>query len=44
MAAKKKESVLVFEDGYYWIVSGKKKVNAGRSKVYADRMLAAANK
>lgn len=43
MAAKKKaEPVLVYEDGYYWIVTGKKKVNAGRSKTYAEKLLAQA--
>lgn len=43
MAAKKKakaEPTLVYEDGYYWIVEGKKKTNVGRSRQYAEKLLA----
>lgn len=41
MAAKKKaDPVLVFEDGHYWIVIGKKKIDAGRSRRYAENLLA----
>ena len=39
-AAKKTEPELVFEEGYWWIVSGTTRLNAGRSKRYAERMLA----
>ena len=31
---------LLFEDGYYWIVAGTKRLNAGRNQRYAERMLA----
>ena len=37
---RKTEPELVFEDGYYWIVTGKKRENAGRSERYAQSMLA----
>lgn len=39
-AAKKVEPELVFEDGYYWIVAGTKRLNAGRNQRYAENMLA----
>ena len=39
-APKKQEPELVWEDGYYWIVSGTKRLNAGRNLRYAQRMLA----
>lgn len=39
-ARKKAEPVLVYEDGYYWIHDGKKKINVGRSKRYAEGELA----
>lgn len=31
---------LVHEEGYWWIVSGTKRLNAGRNKRYAENMLA----
>ncbi len=31
--------VLVFDQGYWWIVSGTKRLNVGRSKTYANKML-----
>lgn len=31
---------LEFKDGYWWIIQkGKKKINAGRSKTYAEKMI-----
>ena len=39
-APKKQEPELVWEDGYYWIVAGTKRLNAGRNLRYAERMLA----
>lgn len=42
-AAAKKEKVepeLLFEDGYYWIVSGTKRLNVGRNQRYAENLLA----
>jgi hypothetical protein len=36
----KVEPELLFEDGYYWIVSGTKRLNVGRSHRYAKNMLA----
>lgn len=37
---KKQPPELVFEDGYYWIVSGTKRLNAGRNQRYAEKLLA----
>ena len=37
----KKEPELVYEDGFWWIVSGTDRVNAGRNKRYAENMMAA---
>ncbi len=37
--ATAKNADLEFEDGYWWIVSGTKKVNVGRSRRYAENML-----
>lgn len=31
---------LVYEEGFWWIVSGTKRLNAGRSERYARNMLA----
>lgn len=42
-AAKKTESTsasLTFEDGYWWLSDGKTKENVGRSRRYAEKMLA----
>ena len=43
-ATKKKtaktEPELVYEEGFWWIVSGTKRLNAGRNKRYARNMLA----
>lgn len=36
-AAKKPE--LLFEDGYWWIVTGSKKENVGRNERYARRIM-----
>jgi hypothetical protein len=36
---KKQQSELLFEDGYYWIVNGNKRLNVGRSHRYAQQML-----
>ena len=41
-ATKKVEPILVFEDGQYYIVKGKSKVDVGRNRRYAERMLAEA--
>jgi hypothetical protein len=39
-SAKKTEPTLEFrEDGFWWIVDGKKETNAGRSKRYAQNMM-----
>jgi hypothetical protein len=35
----KVEPELLFEDGYYWIVAGTKRLNVGRSRRYASLML-----
>jgi hypothetical protein len=35
----KAEPELVFEEGYWWIVSGTKRVNVGRSERYAATLL-----
>ena len=37
---KKDQMELVFEDGYYWIVQGTKRLNVGRNKRVAEQMLA----
>lgn len=39
---KNTEPKLVFEDGQYYIVKGKSKVDVGRNRRYAERMLAEA--
>lgn len=48
MAAKKTASKpapeLVFENGYWWIVSGSKRLNVGRSKRYAEQYLSGMGK
>ena len=31
---------LVHEDGFWWIVSGTKRINAGRNQRYAENMMA----
>jgi len=36
----KAEPELVYEEGYWWIVKGTTRVNVGRSKRYADTLLA----
>ena len=38
-SAKKVEPELLFEDGYWWIVAGTKRINAGRSERYARDMM-----
>jgi hypothetical protein len=38
--AAKAQPELVYEEGFWWIVSGTKRLNAGRSKRYAEDMLA----
>ena len=38
--AKKTEPALAFEDGYWWVVDGTKKTNVGRSRRYAEKILA----
>lgn len=37
--AAKKTATLVWEDGYWWIVTGTKKENVGRSRRYAEKLL-----
>ena len=37
---KKTEPELVFENGQYWIVQGTKRLDVGRSKRFAEKMLA----
>ena len=37
---KKTAPELLFEDGYYWMVSGTKRVNLGRNERYAQRQMA----
>ena len=39
-SAPKQAPELLFEEGYWWIVSGTKRLNAGRSERYARAMLA----
>lgn len=36
----KAEPELVFENGFWWIVSGTKRLNAGRNQRYAEKLLA----
>ena len=31
---------LVYEEGYWWIVQGTKRLNAGRNRRYAEQLLA----
>ncbi len=41
-AQSKREKVkpeLVHEDGYWWIISGTKRLNVGRNEKYAQRLL-----
>ena len=38
--AAKAEPQLVYEEGYWWIVSGTKRLNAGRNQRYAENMMA----
>jgi len=39
----KKQAELVFEDGQWFLVQGNKKLDVGRSRRYAEKMLAEAN-
>lgn len=39
-AKKKKKPFLVWDEGYWWIVDGTKKENVGRSRRYAEKLLA----
>jgi hypothetical protein len=39
-AAKKVAPELVHEDGFWWIVSGTKRLNAGRNQRYAEQLMA----
>lgn len=39
-AAAKIAPELVHEDGYWWIISGTKRINVGRNKRYAENLLA----
>lgn len=36
---KKPEPELVYEEGFWWIVSGTKRLNVGRNKKYAENLL-----
>lgn len=38
--ARKTAPELVHEDGYWWIVQGTKRLNAGRNERYAQQMMA----
>lgn len=38
-APKKVEPELVHDEGYWWIVSGTKRLNVGRNEKYARRLL-----
>ena len=40
----KKEPELVHEEGYWWIVSGNIRVNAGRNERYARQLMAEGGK
>lgn len=37
--AKKVAPELVYDEGYWWIVAGTKRVNVGRNQKYAQRLL-----
>jgi hypothetical protein len=37
--AAKAEPELVFEEGFWWIVSGTKRLNVGRNKKYAEQYM-----
>ena len=37
--AGNKKPVLVWDNGYWWIVTGTKKENVGRSRRYAEKLL-----
>jgi len=42
-AAKKQAKAnpeLVFEDGKYWVISGTKRLDVGRSRTYAEKFMA----
>ena len=39
-AKQKQDPQLAFEDGYWWIIAGTKRENVGRSRRYAEKMLA----
>jgi len=39
-ARKKAEPELVYDEGYWWIVEGSKRTNVGRSKRYAENLMA----
>lgn len=38
-AAKKPVPELVYDEGYWWIVAGTKRLNVGRNQKYAQRLL-----
>ncbi len=38
-AAKNSEPELVYDEGYWWIVKGTKRLNAGRSERYAQKLM-----
>jgi len=38
--AKTTKPELVFDEGHYWIVQGTKRLDVGRSKRFAEKMLA----
>ena len=40
---KKVPPALMFEDGHFWIVSGTKRLDVGRNKRFAEKMLADLN-
>ena len=37
---KKTDPTLLWEDGFWWLVTGSKKENVGRSRRYAENVLA----
>ena len=39
-AEKKSGPELVWEDWFWWVVKGKKRENVGRSRRYAEKLLA----
>lgn len=39
-AKKNSEATLEYKDGFWWIVDGKTETNVGRSRRYAEKMLA----